>query len=357
MADLFDGGPAGVRASLNRVRILQPPPGLDEDLTGLSGYELLGAEALAAMARTGGLPPSPDPIRSLNRHLRDGDPPLKAAATTVARRYGRRLGALLWVVLRGDAANRPGRPQWADEHWAFWAGIRRVLLGGGLLAGPLGAPVVDAAQAWCSDGGIDDLALRLAPWPAEMVLVGLGLLAPDGLLRMPLIDCGQTWIKRAVGWYGGGALVKLERLPPLPAHCGDGDATVAEIAEHFGYLADVVAETVAEGGTPRPAPAVAAVALATHLARGHVRPDEARTCYGRLQQVARHLESDLAAAVAARLGRPITLILYNDAAAAALLAAGLAHTVVLTLGTAIGTGVPPSGLRLRALAPGLRVVG
>jgi hypothetical protein len=356
MTPPFESSIEAVTASFNRVRILVPPPGLDEDIAGRSGYRLLGAEALRELVAESALPSDVNPVNVVNHALRRGDRAQRAEARAIARRFGRRLGALLWVVRRGDEANRPGRPEWAEVHWRYWAGVRRVLLGGGLLVGPLGEEMVAAAAELLASQGMGDLALRRAPWPAEMVLVGLGLLARPEATVMPVIDCGQTWIKRARAHYAGGTLIKVARMPALPADCGPVDAGAQQIREHFDYLADVVAESIAQGGAIRPAPAEAAVAVAARVVDGRLRPDEVRSCYGRLQTMVDDLEQALAVAVEERLARPTIIHLMNDADAAALLAADLPHTIAVTLGTAIGTGVPRPRADVRAFDTRLRVV-
>lgn len=106
-------------------------------------------------------------------------------------------------------------------------------------------------------------------------------------------------------------------------------------------LAALLAAAIA-AHLPGAAPRTVAAALACRIRDGRPWPDEWSSCYGRLQLLSDHLAADLAAAVELAVHRPVTLRLVQDATAAALVYAGREREVVLTLGTALGTGyVPP----------------
>ena len=129
-------------ASLNRVRFVETADlALPPEMIGRSAYDLLSARALADLAREhpAARRPAPDqhadPLAALDRD----------AVEAVARRFGERLGWLLAVLRRGDAAHRAARPDWDESYWRHWAGISTVYLGGGLVSGRLGPRLVEHA--------------------------------------------------------------------------------------------------------------------------------------------------------------------------------------------------------------------
>ena len=91
---------------------------------------------------------------------------------------------------------------------------------------------------------------------------------------------------------------------------------------------------------PRPANPIA----------GHPVPGESG-CYASLQLLTDHLESFMGAAIRSRLGTPVPLALMHDGTAAAAAYAGSPATIVITLGTAIGSGFPPPDDGYRVLHP------
>ncbi|MCA9969782.1 MAG: hypothetical protein KC425_06185, partial [Anaerolineales bacterium] len=124
-----------VRPSLNQARIVDlPGVALPDDVRGRLGYELLGAAGLAARLRRQfpALRNAAQPLRAFDAYLAPGHP-RQAAALAEAARYGRALGYLLLMLKRGDAVNRVVRRDWGPAHWAFWRGIRCVVVGGGLV--------------------------------------------------------------------------------------------------------------------------------------------------------------------------------------------------------------------------------
>ena len=125
--------------SLNRARLVELPVVVGvEDLLGRSASELLSATAVTALVRTTADrlaldPNAPDLLRAFDASF--DDPKSSPAALAVAQEVGRRLGALLLMLWRGDTANRAARPEWGEAHWATWRAMRRVVIGGGQVAG------------------------------------------------------------------------------------------------------------------------------------------------------------------------------------------------------------------------------
>ena len=73
-------------------------------------------------------------------------------------------------------------------------------------------------------------------------------------------------------------------------------------------------------------------------------------CYGALQELCAHLTTFMRQEIARRLGQAIELVALHDGTAAATAYAGHDRAVVITLGTAIGSGFPPPEAGLHPLA-------
>ncbi len=97
-------------------------------------------------------------------------------------------------------------------------------------------------------------------------------------------------------------------------------------------------------------------AIACYLVDGHPALDWDMGCYGRLQLLTDQLDQYLAEQVSELTGSPLELQLFHDGTAAALTCAGEVETAVLTLGTAIGNGFPPTSQGLRPLHPEFQLV-
>ena len=341
--------------SLNRARLVELP-GLAGvgDLLGHSASELLSAWAVAALVRaTAGRPAAdtsaPELLRAFNASF--DDPLTQPAALAVANAVGRRLGALLLMLWRGDAANRAARPEWDEAHWAYWAGVERVVVGGGLLAGRLGAAAVPAAAAFLAASGCP-IAIERSPYGSVIALVGLARHAPADADRMLLFDFGHTAVKRGLATYRDGTLAGVATWPPLPPPCEDGwhEHSGPEWArqrwEHMA--ATIVAEWAAAVASGHQGRVAVGLCLASHLQDGHPVGKD-RGCYTILQELAPHLATFVCDDLAARLGRFRSLALLHDGLAAASTHAGEPRTVVMTLGTAIGVGYGVEGGGLRPL--------
>lgn len=336
--------------SMNRVRIVELP-GVPIPLAWRSktGYQLLGSRALAAQIRRQAgslhLPanlPDADLIRRLDACFTGSDAAARTAQA-IAEEYGRKLSLHLLTLLRGDPINRVVRPDWRAEHWAFWARIRTVYTGGGLMAGHLGPTAVAVAQDFIRHHGFSDFTVAVPPHAAHLPLYGAARLTPPDA-PMLVFDFGQTAVKRAIA-HGPIAhtATRLELLPSLPTPCSN--ITFSRAAAAAAHTHDRLLDIVTETWTAVTASGVAlsshiAIVLACYLLDGQPRPED-WGCYGRLQHFGPHLQTYLSQQLSRRLRRPIQVRLLHDGQAAAMPFAGQKHTAVITFGTALGIGFPP----------------
>jgi hypothetical protein len=354
MINPFLSGDSIVR-SFNRARLVELRGiQVDPEILGKNGYELLSASALrllllAAQEELALEPTAPDLLRQFDRCFDYAA--TRPCAMQIARRYGRRLGYLLLMLQRGGAGNRQARPEWTDAHWEFWKGLRHVWLGGGMVAGALGQHAVAAALELLAENGAPRLDLVVSPHAAYLPLVGLARSAPQSAGAMLVFDFGQTSIKRGLASYGGGQLSTLDRLPPVPSVCEDifqTEHTLEEAMARWQRMLVLMAESWDNARLSRPA--AIGVSLSCYLIDGHPSSRD-WSCYGSLRLLSPHLMSYMQAEIAARLGEPLPLVLRHDGTAAAAAYAGAEDTLVMTLGTAIGSGFPPPAIGQWPLAP------
>jgi hypothetical protein len=337
--------------SLNRVRLVDLP-GLDIDpaVKGKTGYELVSSLALTVLIRAQidalKLDPALDdsvlPL-AFETCFCHTDESVRAAAESIARQIGRDLGYLLLVLHRGDPVNRAARAEWDDSYWAHWAGIRQVCLGGGLVSGALGPRLVTHARAVLTDAGI---ALHISPYAPVLPLVGAARLVPPDTTAALVFDFGHTLVKRAVGVYHDGALAELRLLPSVPTHFDNeaGDpADPASVARGVrDLMIGIMTDTwhAAQDSGHRLSSVIPA-SLSAYVRDGQ--PLAAQSgAYVQLLHITDNAARMLSDHLSATLDRPVTVMLIHDGTAAAAAHAGLENAAVITIGTALGIGFPPS---------------
>jgi len=342
----FAAGDALAR-SLNRVWLMElPGVAVEEGLLGRRAGDALSAKAVRNLVRAAPLPldpAAPDLIHRFDACF--DDPQARGPALAVAVVVGRRLAAYLLALRRGDAANRAARPEWNDAHWAYWAAIERVVIGGGLMAGRLGEAAIAEARAFLAAAGCD-LRVERSPFGAAIALVGLARHAPPDARHMLLFDFGHTAVKCGLASYRDGTLSRVTLRPSLPAQAIIASATAAERWERMAAL--IAGEWTAAVPPDERAGSSVGLALATHLEGGHPFPTD-RGSYGQLQGLAPNLAAFVAEELAQRLGPRRSVVILHDGLAAASTRAGEARTVVLTLGTSIGAGYTPPREGLRSV--------
>lgn len=288
----FDRSSLTAAASLNELMILAGP------YHGRSGADLLSRDAVAALA------PGLDPLR-----LTDELAAQPERLASVGREIGKRVGALVSTLRRGP--HDPPVPHRTPERIRAleeWEAIDDVILGGGLLVGPMGRVVLEEAQRCLGDAPPTQLSVSPhAPW---LGLIGAARSCGEG--EHLVIDGGQTSVKPAVAGVSGGV---LRRLRLLPAVSFDSDDDVLALLER---LLSIHSRWVSDAAVP--------CAIAAYVREG--RPIEfGRNAYERL-----------ATAPRSTLDR---LLLLHDGAAAWRGTGRDSSSAVIVLGTWLGVGMGP----------------
>src|ERR1051325_1616575 len=122
--------------SINRVKLMSAP-GLPEAWRGKTTYQVMGRESLIKriVEAFPELANQSDPVHDFSEHYLAQKYP---AAEAIADEMGLALGCLLYILKRGEAANREARPEWDDSYWMHWGSVQHLILGGGLMSGTLG---------------------------------------------------------------------------------------------------------------------------------------------------------------------------------------------------------------------------
>lgn len=300
-------------ASLNRVVVSSPNP----KLHGKTGYELVSAEAMMRLVQQHGSYPPADAYMAwilLDAGLVIGE----AFAEPVIQGLGAGLATLLNTLLTGPDYSRQARPEWDESYWQHWGQVQRVILGGGVVSGNIGLPLVRETLRLVERPDFELICPPIAPF---LPLVGLARLAPAGSNEAFMVDCGGSRIKAAYATYEKNRLVKLSILPELPSYPTDTPqqllAYMVEIMKafwHGGAIMLSVAAYVDADGQPYPTQ---------------------RGLYAQLNEVTPTLQIESGT----RMGVGVRVL--HDGTAAALAYAGEPNTAVIMLGTALGSGFPP----------------
>ncbi len=351
-------------ASLNRVRIVDlPGVALESSVKGKTAYELLSAQALAdylrdhtdALGLDAGLS---DKVRmpvAFDRCFEADDERIRAAAEEAAGHFGRGLGYLILTLNRGDAANRRAREEWDDSYWAYWAGIREIWLGGGLVSGHLGRRLRQHAQAVLAEAGVLDCTLHLSAYPAALPLVGAArCFSPESQAGL-VFDFGHSYIKRACALYESGTLAALRLLSPLATGwAGFAEDSAGQGRRWAERIIDAMADTWQATHITGRAPVMVA-SIASYVVDGQPAAYD-RGIYAQLRTLSDNLARWLAQQIGERVGCPVEISLLHDGTAAARTYAGTAHAAVIMMGTALGVGFPPRTDELRSLSPAFQVL-
>ena len=351
-------------ASINRVRIVDLP-GIPTDTAarGALAYHLLSGPALIRYAQTAGedlnlparlrtadpeLPQTRQTLpRAVDRALHHADPLVRQAAVAIARRLGRNLAYILLTLHRGDEVNRASRADWGPGEWEVWSHIRRIWMGGGIISGDLGTEIIAHANATLrsADCGTD-LTVTRTPRPRNMPLLGAARYLPPhhaSEWHALCMDLGQTSAKCAVATVVQGTLKRLLRLPSAPVSWQwRNDPTAGHDISGRDVL-NFAARAIAGGVTQAQARGLqvvedVAISIAAYTEGGRLLGNG---IYAHMNRLATDVRPLLADRVMALGGGRHRCHIVHDGTAAAALHAGMPHSAVIVVGTALGVGFPP----------------
>lgn len=341
-------------ASLNRVRLADLSGlSLDPGILGQTAYQLVSSAALTDLIRQHsadlGLNPTADDqtLRRTFEACFDSETlSIRAAAEQVARQYGQRLGGVVLVLKRGEAANRAARPEWDDSYWTHWASIQQIWFGGGLANGRFGAAMLPYVAAVLLEGGVTDCAVQISPYAGVLPLVGAARCVPPDTDAALVCDFGGTRFKRAQAVYQHGELTGLRHIkieyPALTPY----EDSASWAAQLLGHMVRFMLEGVQEIGSC----SFIAASLAAYMQNGQPIPGQGGGYYA-LARLTDNVEAMLAELMSTKVGRPVSVIAPHDGTAAAAAYAGQPHTAVIMLGTALGVGFAPLTRSVRPLCP------
>jgi len=356
--------PTPLGASINRIRTVDLPGiPVDNTVRGALAYHLLSGPALIRYAQTAGedlklpallrtadpeLPQTRQAVpRAVDRALHHTDPAVRRAAAAIARRLGRNLAYILLTLHRGDEINRAARADWGPGEWEHWSRIRRIWLGGGVISGDLGEEIVAHANATLRETNCGtDLTVARAPRPRNMALLGAArYLPPQNVPEWHALcmDFGQTSAKCAVATVVQGTLRRLLWFPSVPVSWQwRNDPTAGRDIDGRDVL-DFAARAVAGGvgrAQARGLDVVAdvAISIAAYTDGGRLLGNG---IYARMSRLATDIRPMLAARVRDLGGGLRRHYIVHDGTAAAALHAGMPHSAVIVVGTALGVGFPP----------------
>lgn len=336
-----------ISPSLNRLRIIDLPGFAPvEPYRNQTGYSLLSKRALRQLISENRIDLKLEPVAPLDRIdacFESDDLIVRQTAVAIAEEYGRRLGFVLLTLKRGDAINRAARSEWDERHWALWATVDVVWLGGGLVAGRVGKIAAQTAQGFLHAAGYPAYRVRRVKNATHLPLYGLAYLAPAQTQAMIVADFGHTAVKRGLAIFEKGKLVTLDLLPSVVInHSSSQAAQLSEtaVATFADWIVGVLADTwQACGSEERPLSSTIGVSMACYMHNGQP-PIPEMGLYGRLQLLSDNVQTFLGDRLSARLAQPMQLRFMHDGSAAALTLPKTEGTVVLMLGTAVGNAFP-----------------
>lgn len=316
----FDPHHLTPNASLNRLVLASAPA----PYTGQRAYDLLSRAALIALIQSKGIEPDveehtlgdPDEINEydllckFHRLLAEQD----ALAVGIAEEMGIRLYWLLHTLKHGHVQDQAARPDWDASHWAQWAQLEHIRLGGGMVVGEMGEMMAAKAQG--------SYTVEVAPDPLLLPIRGAAKRIEQGLI----FDFGQSAAKIAFK-------KKADAVPYFIdiEHIDHRDDQHYLLAHMVRIMTRKDLGVKAKG---------AEIILASYLDENG-QPVPTGT-YGLLRQIADDVRSLLVNWLKRDVVWAENIHLWHDGTAAAHYYAGQPRTAVIMLGTALGVGFAPS---------------
>ncbi len=187
--------------------------GAPHEIVGQEARTLLSAAALRELAAARGLPLARGSVADdLSCAYRSEVPGRRQAAVTVMAETGDRLAWVLATLHAPGTAADQGWSAWRQNYLRHWATVDEVGIAGGLMAGAVGAAVVDATNSVLHRLGVP-VSARLVPRPELAGLLGAGRCAGVANGTVVAVDLGHSTAKSGLVqmWQGEVSELRISR--------------------------------------------------------------------------------------------------------------------------------------------------
>jgi hypothetical protein len=190
----FDHRRLCVDAGLNRL-VISGHVGAPHGLVGREARTLLSSEAVRELGAVHGLSLAHGSVADdLGRAYGSEVPGRRQAALTVVAETGHRLAWVLATLHAPGTAAEQGWSAWRQSYLRHWATVGEVGIAGGLVAGAVGAVVVDATNTVLRRAGAP-VSSRLVPRPEMAGMAGAARCAGVADGTVVAVDLGHSTAK------------------------------------------------------------------------------------------------------------------------------------------------------------------
>ncbi|MCK5761477.1 MAG: hypothetical protein KAH16_01115 [Candidatus Izimaplasma sp.] len=277
-------------------------------------------------------------LYQFNNLLKSDLDSVKRKATEIAVKYGNRLAEVLLTLFRPSQISIDNRVNWTSKHWDFWQSITSIYLVGGLTSPILTNIFYDCVVSILEENNIKNLSITFIEGSSNLGTKGMSQLVKNG--DYLLFDFGQTNIKRARHLKKDGKIVIDTVLPMIESkYLFYKTENIDEVKKISHQLDNYIIETILNTYNQ-----VAFnseniyLSIANYVFNGKIY--FARGGYGKLAYIADNYEIHLANRLSRILGKRISVKLFHDTSAMALMFSNEPNTAVISLGTAFGIAFP-----------------
>lgn len=336
--------------SVNRSVIAYiPVKGIADDILGKSANQVFSASLISReireLAEKRGVDISGYTERNLPKFLDDAscgeNVMARFVADAVINKFGKRLGVILLTLKQGHPDNRKARYDWSDEHWGYWAGLKTVILTGGLSGGLLGRRLKEQILYVFDMAGEKPYDIMLFDNGSHIGTMGCAKLLPDSCDCTAVLDFGQTNLKRSLIKKKNGEISEFIKLSTKPSVRMELDNSFSpenceRAMELHHYLTNVVADTCKEAMLTGSFYEKVIISIANYTVGNKIY--RGRGGYAKLYNLSEDYGSLLSHELSSSLHRQVEVRLVHDGTAIGLYFSDVPKSVCLSLGTAFGVG-------------------
>lgn len=276
----------------------------------------------------------------LDRALVSSDIKYSQMAQKIANKFGDRLGLILLALRLGEEENRKARPEWSDEHWAYWANLDRVIFVGGLASSMLGRKFKERIQGIFDMAGVKPYDIMLFDNGTYVGVMGCALrLVKDNTTAL-VFDFGHTNLKRSVVTKGVSEIKEFTPLDSVKSkyvnRVSENEDAWEEALKLHKYLVKTIVDTYKSSENRSLLSDEIIISIANYNAGGALNPDHGG--YAKLTELSNDYAKLLTEDLSGMLKKRVSVRLVHDGTANALYFSEIENSACISLGTAFGVG-------------------
>lgn len=357
-----------LEASINKLMLIGIENFTEEkNLEGKSAFQIFSTEQIVQEIKihsqelelnVSNIPEKELPIY-LNSCLNSQNTRIKETAVTITKKFGARLGIILYILKRGKTNSPFERNDWTSQDWDYWKTIENIVFTGGLASHKMGELFRESIYEVFKKTNTKPYNIFLTENSSSAGLSGASMYVKEESQANLIFDFGQSFLKRSIAIFDKKTLTQLKKLEKAESKYMEWTSPESSVSyEDIRLLSDYLQNIIINSYMESKKYGIHVgdeiiVSMANYIINGKILN---RGGYGKLSFLDENIEVYLSKQLYEKTKRKFKIKIVHDGSAIAANFTAFPNVASISLGTAFGIGFPNKNLYFKEIGEDIKIL-